>query len=70
MTSVKPRSAPISRDSADELVPDRVPFGSQNAEPGETSENWNSSSSRPELAVVARPRLLEALELGRELLLA
>ena len=45
-----------------------VPFGSQKAEPGdERREKVNSSSSRAELAVVARPRLLELLEVRVEI---
>ena len=39
-----------------------VPAGCQKAAPGESSENVNRPELAAELAVVARPRLLEPLE--------
>ena len=47
----------------------RVPFGCQNGEPGDSSENMNRSELPAELAVVAGARLLEPLQVLLEVLL-
>ena len=60
---------PISRLSATSSLNITVPAGSQNALPGATSENVNSPSCGPSAPVVARLRLLEALEVLGEVVL-